>query len=87
MTIAGRAAETTPATAIPSRCEHGRATKSTGDGDNPNNLLALAVAAARAHCSVGEISDALESVWGRHEPRNDVVRGAYLFVDRARPKT
>merc|ERR1711871_1084178 len=51
--------------------------ESTGNGDHPANLLALAVDAARARCTVGEISDALEEVWGRHEPRNDVVRGAY----------
>ncbi len=35
------------------------------------------VAAARARCTVGEISDALESVWGRHVPQNKVVQGAY----------
>ncbi len=36
------------------------------------NLLSLAVDAVRARCSVGEISDALESVFGRHRA---VVRG------------
>ena len=31
-----------------------------------DNLLALAVDAARAKATVGEISDALEKVYGRH---------------------
>jgi methylmalonyl-CoA mutase len=52
-------------------------TESTGSGSHPSNLLALAIEAARQRCSLGEISDALESVWGRHTPRNDVVQGAY----------
>ena len=34
--------------------------------DLSNNLLALAVDAARAKATVGEISDALEKVFGRH---------------------
>ena len=33
------------------------------------NLLDLAVKAARAKATVGEISDALEKVWGRHRAR------------------
>ncbi|KAJ3408492.1 hypothetical protein HDV05_004969 [Chytridiales sp. JEL 0842] len=41
------------------------------------NLLALSIDAARARCSVGEISDALEKVWGRHNPTVRVVSGAY----------
>jgi len=41
------------------------------------NLLELSVAAARAKCTVGEISDALEVVFGRHKPDNNVVAGAY----------
>jgi methylmalonyl-CoA mutase len=49
----------------------------TGDGKHPGNLLALAVAAARARCTLGEISDALRAVWGEYTPRNDVVTGAY----------
>ena len=46
-------------------------------GSDPNNLLALAVSAAQARCTVGEISDALETVWGRHTPTASVVQGAY----------
>jgi len=49
----------------------------TADGDNPNNLLALSVAAAKAQCTLGEISMALEKAWGRHVPTGLVVQGAY----------
>jgi methylmalonyl-CoA mutase len=45
----------------------------TGDG----NLLELAVAAARARASVGEISDALEKVWGRYQARIQSISGVY----------
>ena len=44
-----------------------------GDG----NLLALAVDAARAKCTVGEISDALEKVWGRHKAEIKKISGVY----------
>jgi len=41
------------------------------------NLLALALDAARARASVGEISDALEKVWGRHEAVIRSISGVY----------
>jgi methylmalonyl-CoA mutase len=41
------------------------------------NLLALAVDAARAHATVGEISDALEAVFGRHRADIRSVSGVY----------
>jgi methylmalonyl-CoA mutase len=41
------------------------------------NLLALALEAARARASVGEISDALEKVWGRHEAVIRSITGVY----------
>jgi methylmalonyl-CoA mutase len=41
------------------------------------NLLALAIEAARARATVGEISDALEAVWGRHEGDTGNIVGAY----------
>ncbi len=44
-----------------------------GDG----NLLALSVEAMRARCSVGEVSDALEKVFGRHRADSTVVTGVY----------
>ncbi|MFC4585821.1 methylmalonyl-CoA mutase [Sphaerisporangium corydalis] len=44
-----------------------------GDG----NLLALAVDAARAKATVGEISDALEEVFGRHAGQIRTISGVY----------
>ncbi|GAA1173243.1 methylmalonyl-CoA mutase [Streptomyces hebeiensis] len=41
------------------------------------NLLARAVAAARAKATVGEISDALERVYGRHAGRIRTIAGVY----------
>jgi methylmalonyl-CoA mutase len=41
------------------------------------NLLALSVAAARARCTLGEISQALEDVFGRHTAEIQSVRGVY----------
>ncbi|WP_045739899.1 methylmalonyl-CoA mutase [Actinoplanes rectilineatus] len=41
------------------------------------NLLALAVGAARAKATVGEISAALEKVYGRHTARIQTVAGVY----------
>lgn len=45
----------------------------TGEG----NLLALGVEAARAKATVGEISDALEKIWGRHVAETKTVSGVY----------
>ena len=45
----------------------------TGEG----NLLALAVDAARARATLGEISGALESVWGRHKAVIRSIAGVY----------
>ena len=41
------------------------------------NLLELAVQAARAKCTVGEISDALEKVYGRHQAVIRSISGVY----------
>ncbi|KAI9136482.1 methylmalonyl-CoA mutase-domain-containing protein [Paraphysoderma sedebokerense] len=41
------------------------------------NLLELSIEAAKARCTLGEISYALEKVWGRHQPLTRVVSGAY----------
>jgi methylmalonyl-CoA mutase len=46
----------------------------TGKG----NLLALAVDAARAKATVGEISSALEKAWGRHRAETRTLTGVYL---------
>jgi len=45
----------------------------TGGG----NLLALGVEAARAKATVGEISSALEQVWGRHKAEIRAISGVY----------
>ena len=45
----------------------------TGEG----NLLALSVEAAKNRATVGEISLALEQVYGRHVAKDSIVRGAY----------
>ncbi|MCA3712464.1 MAG: methylmalonyl-CoA mutase [Phenylobacterium sp.] len=42
------------------------------------NLLELSVEAARAKATVGEISLALEKVFGRHKAKADAVQGVYL---------
>jgi methylmalonyl-CoA mutase len=41
------------------------------------NLLELAVDAARAKATVGEISEALEKVWGRHSGQIRTISGVY----------
>jgi len=41
------------------------------------NLLALAVDAARVRASVGEISDAMEKVWGRYHAEIKSISGVY----------
>jgi methylmalonyl-CoA mutase len=41
------------------------------------NLLALSIEAARARATVGEITDAMESVFGRHVAKSAVVSGVY----------
>jgi methylmalonyl-CoA mutase len=46
---------------------------SSGEG----NLLALAVTATRARATVGEISDALESVFTRHRAQSKSISGVY----------
>ncbi|WP_435277562.1 methylmalonyl-CoA mutase [Rhodococcus yananensis] len=42
-----------------------------------NNLLALAIDAARAKATGGEISDALEKVYGRHQAEIRTISGVY----------
>jgi methylmalonyl-CoA mutase len=46
---------------------------STGEG----NLLALAIEAARARATVGEISDSMEAVFGRHRAEVKTLAGVY----------
>ncbi|MBC7301916.1 MAG: methylmalonyl-CoA mutase [Nocardia sp.] len=49
----------------------------SSEGGMENNLLALAINAARAKATVGEISDALEKVYGRHQAEIRTLSGVY----------
>ncbi len=53
----------------------------TGQG----NLLDLAIKAVRVRATVGEVSDALEKVWGRYTASSQTVSGVYgaAFTDDA----
>jgi methylmalonyl-CoA mutase len=53
-----------------------RAAGSEGRGLG-DNLMALAINAARAKATVGEISDALEKVYGRHQAEIRTISGVY----------
>jgi methylmalonyl-CoA mutase len=46
-------------------------------GGAPGNLLELAITAARARATVGEISLALEKVYGRHQAEIRAITGVY----------
>jgi methylmalonyl-CoA mutase len=50
-------------------------TRSAGEGNG--NLLALAIDAARAKATVGEISGAMEKVFGRHRAEIRSITGVY----------
>ncbi len=50
-------------------------TNSAGSGEG--NLLELAINAARLRATVGEISDALEVVYGRHQADINAISGVY----------
>lgn len=54
-------------------------TRAAGSSESgmANNLLALAIDAARAKATVGEISDALEQVYGRHQAEIRTLSGVY----------
>jgi methylmalonyl-CoA mutase len=60
-----------------SACNAALAALTEAASRNSGNLLELAVAAARARASVGEISDALEKVYGRHQAVIKAVSGIY----------
>ncbi|WP_410569169.1 methylmalonyl-CoA mutase [Amycolatopsis sp. cmx-4-61] len=49
----------------------------TEGAQNGGNLLELAIDAARAKATVGEISDALEKIWGRHSGQIRTISGVY----------
>ncbi|MBC9226155.1 methylmalonyl-CoA mutase [Aeromicrobium sp. 636] len=62
--------------ALTASAERG-AQQSGGEGSMDGNLLKLAVDAARAKATVGEISDALEKVYGRHQAVIRTISGVY----------
>jgi methylmalonyl-CoA mutase len=49
----------------------------TAAASGSGNLLALAIEAARLRATLGEISDALEKVWGRHKAQIRSISGVY----------
>jgi len=59
------------------RAASGRASVAGGDALQSSNLLDLAVKAARAKATVGEMSAALERAFSRHQPPIRLVRGVY----------
>ena len=58
-------------------CDAAIAALEGGAKSGEGNLLALAVEAARARASVGEISDAMESAFGRHRAEVKTLAGVY----------
>ncbi len=58
-------------------CAAALAALTAAAGDKTGNLLELAVTAARARATVGEISDALEKVYGRHRAVIHSISGVY----------
>ncbi len=61
------------------------AAEGTRDNGLNSNLLKLAVDAARRRASVGEISDALEKVYGRHTASIRTISGVYRSEVGASP--
>merc|ERR1719334_1404100 len=55
----------------------GTTTQPGMNSDLSKNFLGLAVEAAKARATVGEITQAMESVWGRHVASDQMVSGAY----------
>jgi len=51
-------------------------TKAVSGGEE--NLLGLAVQAARVRATLGEISDAIETVCGRYQANNQTISGVYI---------
>ena len=58
-------------------CEQALGALTRGANSGESNLLELSVRAARAHATVGDISDALERAWGRHTAEVRTISGVY----------
>ncbi|MDH3454002.1 MAG: methylmalonyl-CoA mutase [Desulfuromonadales bacterium] len=61
-------------------CQKALAAITAACENETENLLGLCVEAARLRASVGEISDAMEKVFGRHKAEIKLVSGAYGSV-------
>ncbi|CUG05998.1 methylmalonyl-CoA mutase, putative [Bodo saltans] len=46
--------------------------------DSSKNILGLAIEAARVRATLGEITSAMEAVFGRHVAKSQVIQGVYL---------
>ncbi len=61
----------------PAAVEHALNDLESAAREGTGNLLDLSVKAARAHATVGEISEALERVYGRHKAEIRSIQGVY----------
>jgi methylmalonyl-CoA mutase len=61
----------------PARVDASLRALTLGARDQKANLLALTVEAIRARATVGEVSDALEAVFGRHRATTRAISGVY----------
>jgi methylmalonyl-CoA mutase len=61
----------------PAAVQHALAALTAAAHDNAGNLLERAVAAAQARATLGEISDAMEKVFGRHQAVVRTIAGVY----------
>jgi len=67
------------------RCQAALDALEAGARDTRANLLELAIECARARATVGEISDAMERVFGRHRAQVRSVSGVYAAAYRGDP--
>ncbi|HWA87158.1 MAG TPA: methylmalonyl-CoA mutase [Opitutus sp.] len=65
------------ATRDEAKCRAALAALTSGARNGEGNLLELAVAAAQARATLGEISDALEEVFGRYQAQIRSISGVY----------
>jgi methylmalonyl-CoA mutase len=74
------------ATRDEARCGAALATLEAGARGTSANLLELAIDCARARATVGEISDAMERVFGRHRAQLRSLSGVYSAAYRGDPE-
>jgi methylmalonyl-CoA mutase len=65
--------------------DHALAALSQAAGNGSGNLLELAVGAARSRATLGEISTALEKVFGRYQAVNRTISGVYASENHDNP--